>query len=103
MNTTDRSDHSGASPELAVGAGFGSAAPADIADSPEYQAWVESMAHHCRCSHDRPCAGVLAGGLCDDLHDDEIEPDICTHCRGSGQYDDATPCLYCDGDGTDSF
>jgi hypothetical protein len=27
MNTTDRSDHSGASPELAVGAGFGAQEP----------------------------------------------------------------------------
>lgn len=43
----------------------------DMTDDPEYQAWVESMAKHCRCAHDCPCAGVLAGGLCDDIQDDE--------------------------------
>ncbi len=31
------------------------------------------MAKHCRCSRDRPCDGVLAGGLCDDIQDDEEE------------------------------
>lgn len=44
-------------------------------NDPEYQAWVESMAQHCRCSHDCPCAGVLAGGLCDDLQDDQRDDD----------------------------
>lgn len=42
----------------------------DMTDDPEYQAWVESMAKHCRCrSSDVPCAGVLAGGLCDEIDD----------------------------------
>jgi len=74
----------------------------DMTDDPQYQAWVESMAKHCRCDHDRPCAGVLAGGLCDDLHDDDLSyhRDDCPTCRGSGQYDDCTPCPDCDGDGT---
>lgn len=49
--------------------GFSSAVP-DMADDPEYQAWVESMAKHCRCrSSDVPCDGVLAGGLCDEIDD----------------------------------
>lgn len=47
----------------------------DMTDDPEYQAWVESMAKHCRCAHDCPCAGVLAGGLCDDLQDDGRDDD----------------------------
>jgi hypothetical protein len=49
----------------------------DPYDSPEYQRFVEDMAKHCRCSppHDCPCAGVLAGGICDDLgNDPDIEP-----------------------------
>lgn len=41
----------------------------DPFDSPEYQAFVESMAKHCRCSHGGPCAGVLAGGPCDEITD----------------------------------
>lgn len=45
----------------------------DFTQTPEYQAWVEGMAVHCRCSSDRPCDGVLAGGLCDDIQDrDEL-------------------------------
>jgi len=47
----------------------------DMTDDPEYHAWVEGMAQHCRCSNDRPCAGVLAGGLCDDLQDDPRDDD----------------------------
>lgn len=80
----------------------------DMQDDPEYQAWVESMAKHCRCSHDCPCAGVLAGGICDDRQEDDSideghEPEPCAYCRGSGQYDDATPCPWCDGDGTEPW
>jgi len=58
-------------------------------ESRQYQAFVEEMAKHCTCTplSERPCAGVLAGGLCDDLHmgreagdddngdDDDCEPD----------------------------
>jgi len=43
----------------------------DMTEDPEYIAWVESMAVRCRCARDCPCAGVLAGGLCDDIQDDE--------------------------------
>lgn len=67
----------------------------DMTEDPAYHAWVESMAIHCRCSHDCPCDGVLAGGICDDIQDDD-----CPTCHGSGQYDDATPCPDCDGDGS---
>lgn len=42
-------------------------------DSPEYQAFVESMVPHCRCANNRPCDGVLAGGLCDDIQDDPLD------------------------------
>lgn len=42
----------------------------DMTEDPEYLAWVERMAKHCRCrSSDVPCAGVLAGGLCDEIDD----------------------------------
>ncbi len=34
-------------------------------DTPEYQAFVESMVKHCHCEYDQPCEGVLSGGLCD--------------------------------------
>lgn len=42
----------------------------DPYQSEEYQKFVESMVEHCRCTPEgnRPCDGVLAGGLCDDLH-----------------------------------
>lgn len=46
-------------------------------ESDEYQAFVESMVPYCRCRESyRPCDGVLAGGLCDQIED---EPD-----RGEG-------------------
>lgn len=88
-------------PELGVALGSASSSTADMTDDPEYQAWVESMAKHCRCSHDCPCDGVLAGGICDDRQEgEEYERETCTTCHGSGQYDDCTPCPDCDGDGT---
>jgi len=63
-------------PELGVAPGSALLPEApDMPDDPEYQAWVESMAKHCRCSNDCPCAGVLAGGLCDDLQDDPLDED----------------------------
>ncbi len=44
--------------------------PPEITDSPEYQDFVESMVPFCRCTgHNRPCDGVLAGGLCDNIQD----------------------------------
>lgn len=57
----------------------------DPLNSPEYQAFVASMAVHCHCEHPYPCPcdGVLAGGLCDgmkpdrdwDWHDPDTEED----------------------------
>lgn len=47
-------------------------------DDPDYQKFVMEMARLCRCTpmSDRPCAGLLAGGHCDDLHlDREQEQD----------------------------
>lgn len=47
----------------------------------EYQRFVESMVEHCRCEFDRPCDGVLAGGLCDDRkHEPEEESEVCDGC-----------------------
>lgn len=35
-------------------------------ESEQYQAFVESMVQYCQCCEsNRPCEGVLAGGLCD--------------------------------------
>ena len=46
----------------------------DPFQTPEYQAFVESMVPFCHCSErNRPCDGVLAGGLCDGINDDEDE------------------------------
>lgn len=50
---------------------------ADITEDKEYQKFVESMVPYCHCStHNRPCDGVLAGGLCDGIVDetDELFP-----------------------------
>ena len=55
-------------------------------DDPSYQELVGELADKCTCTprSDRPCTGLLAGGLCDDLHmgrevadeeDDDAEPD----------------------------
>lgn len=47
----------------------------------ERQQFIESMVPHCHCDeHLRPCDGVLAGGMCDDMHerpedDPEREPE----------------------------
>lgn len=78
--------------------------PKEMTEDEEYQRFVESMVQHCRCAGCRPCDGVLAGGVCDDIQDDEGPDDeICVHCNGTGQYDDATPCSYCDGTGENAF
>lgn len=39
--------------------------------SEDYQKFVESMVEHCHCMPygNRPCDGVLAGGLCDDMRE----------------------------------
>jgi hypothetical protein len=52
--------------------------PEDPYDTPEYQAFVEEMAKHCRCLplERRPCDGVLAGGPCDGFgHDENADPE----------------------------
>lgn len=50
----------------------------------EYHKFVESMFPHCGCkTSNRPCDGVLAGGVCDNVQeepedeesDDDTEPD----------------------------
>lgn len=33
-----------------------------------HQAFVDEMVKLCKCSHDQPCDGLLAGGMCDNLH-----------------------------------
>lgn len=56
----------------------------DMTDDPAYQAFVESMAQYCHCADRyKPCDGVLAGGLCDDMgHDERDDP------LYSDEYDD---------------
>lgn len=44
----------------------------DPTNTPEYQQFVASMVPHCRCKEgNRPCDGVLAGGPCDEVREDE--------------------------------
>ena len=59
----------------------------DFTQDPSYQKFVLEMSEKCTCTpeSDRPCAGLLAGGFCDDLHmgreitdedeDNDCEPD----------------------------
>ena len=46
-----------------------------MSEDEEYQRWVESMVKHCSCTGNNscPCDGVLAGGPCDQRHE---EPDF---------------------------
>jgi len=38
----------------------------------EYEKFVQSMVAHCHCcSSNKPCDGVLAGGICDNIQEDE--------------------------------
>lgn len=40
-----------------------------------YQEFVESMVPHCHCDERfRPCDGILAGGVCDQIKDERDEP-----------------------------
>lgn len=53
--------------------------PGDPQDDPAYQKMVEELAQQCTCTGlCRPCDGLLAGGLCDDMHMDEWrgDPDV---------------------------
>lgn len=45
----------------------------DPSESIQYEAFVESMLAFCHCSGCRPCDGVLAGGMCDNIQDDGRE------------------------------
>ena len=63
-----------------------------------YDQFVVSMLPHCRCGcgssrcADRPCAGVLAGGVCDTMQ---------CHCGEDGRWqDDDEPLGYQDEDNT---
>lgn len=41
-------------------------------ESEEYQKFVESMVAHCQCrANNTPCDGVLAGGPCDMIQEEE--------------------------------
>lgn len=41
-------------------------------DDPQYQQIIVELAKMCKCSHDQPCEGLLAGGLCDNAqHGDD--------------------------------
>lgn len=45
----------------------------DPFETEEYQRFVESMCEHCHCiESNRPCDGVLAGGLCDGFKGNEF-------------------------------
>lgn len=57
----------------------------EIFNSEEYAKFVESMVSYCHCAHDRPCDGVLAGGLCDNIHDER--DDLCDDDRVSLAYE----------------
>lgn len=43
--------------------------------SEQYQKYVEECAKDCHCEVDKPCDGVLAGGICDrqKAHHDTLE------------------------------
>lgn len=44
--------------------------PENPFESEEYEQFVQSMVPYCRCKEsNRPCDGVLAGGLCDDVQE----------------------------------
>lgn len=46
----------------------------DPLQSEEYQKFVASMVEHCHCcERNRPCDGVLAGGLCDRVEEKDFE------------------------------
>jgi hypothetical protein len=53
-------------------------ASGDPTDDPGYQEHIDECARLCRCTRDCPCAGVLAGGMCDgfvDEPDDDLDLD----------------------------
>lgn len=44
----------------------------NIYETPEYQEFVDECSKRCRCSRG-VCDGVLAGGFCDEIIEDEPE------------------------------
>lgn len=49
-----------------------------MGDDPAYQKFVEDCAAICQCSGERPCEGLLSGGICDGIgvgHDNQTEDD----------------------------
>lgn len=53
---------------------FGPQETADPTEDEDYAKFVESMVPYCHCTGQaRPCDGVLAGGVCDEIHDDRDE------------------------------
>lgn len=48
----------------------------ELTTSEEYENFIQSMVAHCRCrTRDCPCDGVLAGGICDDIQDEQPSPE----------------------------
>lgn len=48
----------------------------DPYESQEYEKFVQGMARHCHCKEsNRPCDGILAGGVCDGITEDEEDDD----------------------------
>ena len=51
----------------------------DPYESEEYQKFIESMVPLCHCSpRNKPCDGVLAGGVCDGINDDSDQAYQCS-------------------------
>lgn len=54
----------------------------DPEDAEAYSAWLDSLANQCTCENvDRPCDGLLGGGLCDEIHlcSDDFAADLDSH------------------------
>jgi len=51
----------------------GTTEPEEFMNSSEYQEFVAQVSKHCRCANG-PCDGVLAGGMCDEIGEDD-EPE----------------------------
>lgn len=60
----------------------------DITEDEQYAKFVESMAHLCHCNPlwGRPCDGVLAGGLCDNMGNNDCPEDYRDHSEPDGDY-----------------
>jgi len=55
-----------------LGAAPCSALACDPYETEEYQRFVSEMAQHCQCrANNSPCDGVLAGGPCDMLQEEQ--------------------------------